>query len=94
MSRIENLGHTLIKCEKCDNKLIDLWRVESSPRTTKVQVKCENTNCGGSSLIVDMDGEFKIGATDSSKIIDIVMDGEYEESVTIHAKSIEWKINN
>ena len=92
MSRIENLGHTLIKCEKCDNKLIDLGRVESYPRTTKVQVKCENTNCGGSSLLVDMDGEFKIGATDSSKIIEIDMDDE--EFVTIHAKSIEWKLNN
>ena len=46
-----------IECEKCGNKLIDLWKVEKSLRTTKVQVKCENTNCGGSSLIVDMDGE-------------------------------------
>jgi len=92
MSEIQDLGHTLIKCEECGNKLIDLWSVETSPRTTKIQVKCENTNCGGSSLIVDMDGEFKIGATDRSKIIEIDMDDE--EFVTIHAKSIEWKINN
>ena len=83
-SNLEDLGHQIIECADCHSPLIDIWRVQDSERSTNIQVVCANSNCGGSSWKYLVEGEFYIGCTDRSRIVDIIE----EEGVTfIHAMS-------
>ena len=81
---LEDLGHQIIECADCHSPLVDIWRVQDSERTTDIQVICDNTSCGGSSWKYLVQGEFYIGCTDRSRIVDI----QEKEGVTlIHAMS-------
>ena len=83
-SNLEDLGHQIIECADCHAPLVDIWRVQDSERATDIQVICANASCGGSSWKYMVEGEFYIGCTDRSRIVDI----QEEKGVTfIHAMS-------
>ena len=70
-SDLEDLGHTIIDCADCHSPLIDIWRVQESERRTDIKVICDNPDCQGSSWKYLVEGEFYIGCTDKSRIVDI-----------------------
>jgi hypothetical protein len=81
-SNLEDLGHQIIECADCHSPLVDIWRVGESERKTDIQAICKDPNCEGTSWKYSVEGEFYIGCTDCSRIVDI----EDKEGITfIHA---------
>jgi len=70
-SSLEDLGHQIIECADCHAPLVDIWRVQDSERRTDIQAVCANPDCEGTSWKYLVEGEFRIGCTDQSRIVDI-----------------------
>jgi len=69
----------MIECADCHSPLVDIWRVQDSKRKTDIQAICADPNCGGSSWKYLVEGEFRIGCTDRSRITNI----EEEDGITL-----------
>ena len=79
---LEDLGHQIIECADCHSPLVHISRVQDSERKTDIQAICANPKCEGTSWKYLVEGEFYIGCTDRSRIVDI----KEEDGITfIHA---------
>ena len=70
---LDSVDITVVECPDCNRPLLNLLKVSyDDSKITKVQVKCIDKNCGGSSWVHTIKGDYRFSAIKSRDYVNSV----------------------
>ena len=69
---LDSVDITVIECVDCSRPLLNLLKVSYEDKKTRVQAKCINKTCGGSSWVHTIEGDYRFSTIKSRDYVDSV----------------------